>query len=67
MLTGDLRYECVTSGFVIDESRIKEFFSGYPIKLVKQAPFFLPDHDYLFIGISEESCCSHIRNFCKSA
>ncbi|GFS71297.1 hypothetical protein TNCV_5050441 [Trichonephila clavipes] len=30
----ELRYECITRSFLIDESRITEFFSGYIVNLV---------------------------------
>jgi hypothetical protein len=36
MVTAELRYECITRNFVIDECRIIEFFSGYIVNLVKQ-------------------------------
>ncbi|GFV11379.1 hypothetical protein TNCV_3923281 [Trichonephila clavipes] len=29
MINAELRYKCITRSFLIDECRIKEFFSGY--------------------------------------
>ncbi|GFX18010.1 hypothetical protein TNCV_1576891 [Trichonephila clavipes] len=35
MITVELRYECITRSFLIDECRNTEIFSGYIVNLVK--------------------------------
>ncbi|GFV27215.1 hypothetical protein TNCV_869451 [Trichonephila clavipes] len=43
MVTAELRYECITRSFQIDECRITEFFSGYIVNFVKHVRSTSPD------------------------
>ncbi|GFU52435.1 hypothetical protein TNCV_193081 [Trichonephila clavipes] len=49
MVTADLRYECFTRSFLIDECRITEFFSGYIVNFRKHvrstSPNILVDNE----------------------
>ncbi|GFW43042.1 hypothetical protein TNCV_1474381 [Trichonephila clavipes] len=52
MVTEELRYECITSNFLIDECRITEFFSGYIINFVKHVSSTSSD----MLLVDEELC-----------
>ncbi|GFW06123.1 uncharacterized protein TNCV_4479151 [Trichonephila clavipes] len=39
----ELRYECITRSFLIDECRITEFFSGYIVNFMKHIHSTSPD------------------------
>ncbi|GFV12984.1 hypothetical protein TNCV_3175191 [Trichonephila clavipes] len=43
MVTTELRYECITLSFLIDEYLITELFSGYIVNFVKQVRLTSPD------------------------
>ncbi|GFU98892.1 hypothetical protein TNCV_3381381 [Trichonephila clavipes] len=43
MVVAELRYECITCSFLIDEDRITEFFSGYITNFVKHVRSTSPD------------------------
>ncbi|GFW34571.1 hypothetical protein TNCV_952011 [Trichonephila clavipes] len=43
MVTAELRYECFTRTFLIDQCRIAELFSGYIINFVKHVRFTSSD------------------------
>ncbi|GFW65607.1 hypothetical protein TNCV_3550301 [Trichonephila clavipes] len=43
MIMVELRYECITRSFLIDECRITEFFSSYIVNFTKQVPSTSPD------------------------
>ncbi|GFT55734.1 hypothetical protein TNCV_4313631 [Trichonephila clavipes] len=43
MVTPELRYECITCCFLIDEYQITELFSGYIVNFVKHVRFTSPD------------------------
>ncbi|GFW19432.1 hypothetical protein TNCV_1603261 [Trichonephila clavipes] len=43
MVTAELRYECISRSFLIDEYRNTEVFSGYIINFMKHVRFTSPD------------------------
>ncbi|GFS84362.1 hypothetical protein TNCV_4605741 [Trichonephila clavipes] len=43
MVIAELRYECITRSFLIDECRITEFFNGYIVSFVKHVCSTSPD------------------------
>ncbi|GFX82286.1 hypothetical protein TNCV_972981 [Trichonephila clavipes] len=45
MVKTELRYECITSSYRIDECRITEYFSGYIFNFVKLFLFHFTRHD----------------------